>query len=76
MDDSRCTDGFSAPIEDRYFEDYRAGATYEYGSVTVTEEEIIRFASQYDPQSLHADPVAAKQGPFGGLVASGWHTAA
>ncbi|MEU5088941.1 MaoC family dehydratase [Streptomyces sp. NPDC021356] len=76
MYDHQGTDGFAAPIDDRYFEDYTAGATYEYGSVVVTQEEIIDFASRYDPQSFHIDPVAAKQGPFGGLVASGWHTVA
>ncbi|WP_306185048.1 MULTISPECIES: MaoC family dehydratase [unclassified Streptomyces] len=70
------TDTFTAPIDDRYFEDYTAGATYEYGSVAVTQEEIVGFASQYDPQSFHVDPVAAREGPFGGLVASGWHTVA
>ncbi|QHC26970.1 acyl dehydratase [Streptomyces sp. GS7] len=63
-------------MDDRYFDDYTAGAVYEHGSVAVTEEEIIGFASQYDPQSFHVDPVAAQQGPFGGLVASGWHTVA
>ncbi|MGD3112205.1 MaoC family dehydratase [Streptomyces sp. YGL11-2] len=76
MNDHQRTDGFTAPVDDRYFEDYTAGATYEYGTVAVTEQEIIGFASQYDPQSFHVDPVAAKQGPFGGLVASGWHTVA
>ena len=76
MNDHQGTDGFTAPIDDRYFEDYAAGAIYEYGSVVVTQEEIIGFASRYDPQSFHVDPVAAKQGPFGGLIASGWHTAA
>ncbi|MGW0083069.1 MaoC family dehydratase [Streptomyces sp. NPDC003393] len=70
------TDTFKAPIDDRYFEDYTAGATYEFGSIAVTQEEIIGFASQYDPQSFHVDPVAAERGPFGGLVASGWHTVA
>jgi acyl dehydratase len=69
-------DAFTVPIDDRYFEDCTAGATYEYGSVAVTEEEIIGFASQYDPQSFPIDPIAARQGPFGGLIASGWHAVA
>jgi acyl dehydratase len=60
----------------RYFEDYVPGTTYECGSVSVSEAEIISFASQYDPQPFHVDPAAAAHGPFGGLVASGWHTTA
>jgi acyl dehydratase len=59
-----------------YFEDYVPGASYDCGSASVSEAEIISFASQFDPQSFHVDPVAAKSGPFGGLIASGWHTAA
>src|SRR3569833_831675 len=70
------TDGFAVPVGDRYFEDYTAGTTHEYGRLTGSETEIIDFASQYDPQSFHVDPVAAKDGPFGGLIASGWHTVA
>jgi acyl dehydratase len=60
----------------RYFEDYVPGASYDCGSTSVSEAEIISFASQFDPQPFHVDPVAAKGGPFGGLIASGWHTAA
>jgi acyl dehydratase len=60
----------------RYFEDYVPGTTYDCGSVSVSEAEIISFASQYDPQPFHVDPAAAAHGPFGGLVASGWHTTA
>lgn len=70
------SDAFAVPADERYFEDYVAGAAYEFGTVTVTEEEIVGFASQYDPQSFHVDPVAARQGPFGGLIASGWHSCA
>ncbi|HEY7015558.1 MAG TPA: MaoC family dehydratase [Streptosporangiaceae bacterium] len=65
---------FTAPIEDRYFEDYTPGAVYEYGSITVSEAEILDFARAFDPQPIHADPAAAARGPFGGLIASGWHT--
>ena len=57
-----------------YWEDFPAGRTFEYGSRTLTEEEIIRFASAWDPQRFHTDPLAAKATPFRGLVASGWHT--
>ena len=60
----------------RYFDDYLPGATYECGSFSVSEAEILSFAKQFDPQSFHVDPEAAARGPFGGLLASGWHTAA
>jgi acyl dehydratase len=64
------------PTEDRYFEDYPEGAVYEFGNIAVDAAEIIAFARRYDPQSMHVDPAAAAEGPFGGLIASGWHTAA
>ncbi|MBV9206244.1 MAG: MaoC family dehydratase [Actinobacteria bacterium] len=60
----------------RYFEDYELGTTYECGSVSVDQTEIIDFAKEFDPQPFHVDPVAAAGGPFGGLIASGWHTSA
>jgi|SRR5579871_4199176 len=60
---------------DRYFEDYAAGSVFEFGTVRVTEADIVEFAKRYDPQEFHVDPVAAARGPFGGLIASGWHTA-
>jgi acyl dehydratase len=59
----------------RYFEDYVPGTTVDCGSVSVDLAEIISFARQFDPQPFHVDPVAAAEGPFGGLIASGWHTA-
>jgi acyl dehydratase len=68
--------GFDVPIDERYFEDYVPGAIYEFGSIVATEEEIIEFARRYDPQLFHVDPVAARKSEFGGLIASGWHTAA
>lgn len=58
----------------RYFEDFEAGRSYALGTVTVSEQEIIAFARQFDPLPIHTDPVAVREGPFGGLVASGWHT--
>ncbi|MFF5263938.1 MaoC family dehydratase [Actinomadura viridis] len=67
---------FAVPVDDRYFEDYRPGAVYEYGYITVTEEEILEFARRFDPQPMHIDPAFAASGPFGGLIASGWHTSA
>ncbi|MCX4835153.1 MaoC family dehydratase [Streptomyces sp. NBC_00006] len=66
---------FNTPIEKRYFEDYVPGSTYTYGSITVTEQAILRFAGEFDTQDIHTDPEAAATGPFGGLIASGWHTA-
>lgn len=67
---------FPIPADQRYFEDYPPGAVYEFGSISVTAEEIMDFARHYDPQYFHLDPKRAEQGPFGGLAASGWHTAA
>ena len=58
----------------RYFEDYVPGTTVDCGSFSLSEAEIIAFAKEYDPQPFHVDPVAATDGPFGGLIASGWHT--
>ncbi|WDV52217.1 MaoC family dehydratase [Streptomyces coeruleorubidus] len=60
----------------RYFEDFRTGDIHELGTVTVTEEEVLEFARRFDPQPFHTDPELAKQSPFGGLIASGFHTSA
>lgn len=62
-------------MTDRYFEDYVPGVTYDCGSIEATEAEILEFARRFDPQTFHVDPVAAVDGPYGGLIASGWHTA-
>jgi acyl dehydratase len=59
-----------------WFEDIVIGTRRELGSFVFTEAEIIRFATKYDPQYFHIDPVAALQSPYGGLIASGWHTSA
>jgi acyl dehydratase len=67
---------FAVPAADRYFEDYRPGTVAEYGEIRVEEAEIIDFAGRFDPQDMHLDPAAAAWGQFGGLIASGWHTAA
>ena len=66
---------FANAIDDRHFEDYVAGSTYEFGEIEVGEAEIIEFAKRYDPQDFHTDPAAAAKGPFGGLIASGWLSA-
>jgi acyl dehydratase len=60
----------------RYFEDYRQGATLDCGRLTFDEASMIAFAKEYDPQPFHVDPVSAAEGPYGGLIASGWHTIA
>lgn len=58
----------------RYLDDLVVGATATYGAYTVTADEIVSFARQFDPQAMHTDPEAAAATPFGGLIASGWHT--
>jgi acyl dehydratase len=59
-----------------YFEDLEVGERDTFGHYEVTADEITGFAEQYDPQPFHVDPDAASDSLFGGLVASGWHTAA
>ncbi len=65
---------FSTPASDRFFEDYTVGGTYVLGTFSVTDDDIIAFARQYDPQMMHIDRDLAAKGPFGELIASGWHT--
>lgn len=65
---------FSAPIEDRYFEDYVPGFEGTYGTITVDAKEMVEFAKKFDPQDMHVHPEKATSGAFGGLIASGWHT--
>ena len=69
------TTNFAVPINQRYFEDYVSGTTFEYGEISLSADEIIEFARRFDPQPIHIDPEAAARGPFAGLIASGWHTA-
>jgi acyl dehydratase len=66
----------AVPVAERYFEDYVPGSVFEYGSIALNEDEIVEFATRFDPQFIHTDPLAAAEGSFGGLIASGWHTAA
>ena len=66
---------FRTPITDRYFEDYAEGDVHHFGRIAVETDELIAFAKRFDPQAMHTDPNAAKKTPFGGLIASGWHTA-
>jgi len=56
------------------FAQFHAGQVIEAGPYTVTEDGILKFAAAYDPQWFHTDPAAAREGSFGGLIASGWHT--
>ncbi len=63
-------------VRDRHFEDYVAGTVEEFGDVEMTLAEILEFARRYDPQPIHIDAESAARGPFGGIIASGWHTAA
>lgn len=67
---------FSRSLSDRYFDDYGVGVDVTYGSEVVSEADVLRFAGEFDPQAIHLDPEEAAVGPFGGLIASGWHTAA
>ena len=58
----------------RHFDDFKIGDVIELGRHTITKDEIIAFARQFDPQAFHLDEEAAAQTMFGGLIASGWHT--
>jgi acyl dehydratase len=66
---------FTVPVEDRYLEDYPTGAVFDCGTIQAAEAEIIEFGKRFDPQVFHTSPQAAKQTQYGGLIASGWHTA-
>ena len=57
----------------RYWDDYEIGQKFDLGSTSFTADEIVGFASKYDPQSFHVDAAAAARSMFGGLIASGWH---
>jgi acyl dehydratase len=57
-----------------YFEDFTPGRVFELGSRVLSDADIVAFAEQWDPQPIHLDPDAAADGPFDGLIASGWQT--
>ncbi|HET7478141.1 MAG TPA: MaoC family dehydratase [Rubrobacteraceae bacterium] len=59
-----------------YFEDFEPGMVFDFGERTIDREEIVAFAREYDPQPFHVDEESARDSAFGGLIASGWHTAA
>jgi acyl dehydratase len=60
----------------RYFEDFPEGYTVDLGTFTLSAADIIAFGRQYDPQPMHVDPEAGRASIYGGLIASGWQTAA
>jgi acyl dehydratase len=60
----------------RYYEDFEVGELTEHGERTLQREEILEFAETYDPQAIHTDPEHAGETMYGGLIASGWQTAA
>lgn len=57
-----------------WWEDFEVGSAHEFGGHTLTRDEIVRFASEFDPQPFHLDEEVARQSLFGALAASGWHT--
>ena len=66
---------FKVSIENRYLEDYEPGSVHEFGAISVEQEDIVEFARRFDPQIFHTAPEAAESTIYGGLIASGWHTA-
>jgi len=66
----------SIPLQQRWFDDFAVGERFEFGAYTVSADEIVDFARRYDPQPFHLDAEAGRASHFGGLVASGWMTAA
>ena len=58
-----------------YLEDFAAGQKYESGRILVSADKIRAYAAEFDPQPFHLDDAAARGSLFGGLAASGWHTA-
>ena len=61
--------------DNRYLEDLETGECWVSAPIAITQEDIVSFGRMYDPQPMHTDPEGAAQGPFGGLIASGWHIA-
>lgn len=58
-----------------YFEDLEVGERAAFGEYEVRKDDVVEFGEQFDPQPFHVDEAAARESMFGGLVASGWHTA-
>ena len=59
----------------RYLDDFREGQVFDLGEETIREQEMLEFARRFDAQPFHVDAEAAKRSIYGGLIASGWHTA-
>ncbi|MFB6095873.1 MAG: MaoC family dehydratase [Haloferacaceae archaeon] len=74
MTDDELPEGPDYFAGDEFYEDVEVGRTYECGSVTVSEEDIVSFAEQFDPLTMHTDPERAEESPHRGLIASGYHT--
>jgi acyl dehydratase len=66
----------TAPAPRQFWEDFPVGDVRDFGGLPVTREAVLEFARQFDPQPFHVDEDAARESLFGGLCASGWHTAA
>ena len=64
------------PNKDRWFDHFKVGEVFEFGDCLLEQADIVAFARQFDPQPFHIDAEAASRSIFGGLIASGWHTAA
>jgi acyl dehydratase len=64
------------PSSERYLEDFAVGQRFGSGRLRIDKERILAFAAEFDPQPFHLDEAAARDSIFGGLAASGWHTAA
>jgi acyl dehydratase len=73
---NKSSTSFTFSPDNRYFEDYTAGSVHEFGPIAVEENEVLDFGKRFVPLSYHTDPEAAKESIYGGLIASGWHTAA
>ena len=73
---NKSSTSFTTSPDNRYFEDYVVGSVHEFGSIVVDETEVREFGQRFVPLSYHTDPEAAKKSIYGGLIASGWHTAA
>src|SRR3546814_7450027 len=63
-------------VQERFFDDFEPGQTFDSKGVTLSESQILDFAMLYDPQPFHLDKEAAAEGPFNGLIASGFQTLA
>jgi len=63
-------------MAERYLDDFAVGQTFGSGRMRIDEDRIKTFAAEFDPQPFHLDAEAARKSLFGGLAASGWHTAA